>query len=102
MILAGPLRKGRQEKDPEMVPLEPQKKPKRVTEEATAHETMAPIYRGLDRGEGRNKPERNREETIRMVGTGPLKFLSRIANGLSIRTSAGNRLVQENYPSLSA
>ena len=91
-----------QEKDPEMVPLEPQKNPKGVTEESTAQGTMAPTRRGLDRGEGRNKPERNREGTLRRVRTGPLKFLSRLANGLNTRTSAGNRLEQENRPSMLA
>ena len=91
-----------QEKDPEMVPLEPQKKPKGVTEESTAQGTMAPTRRGLDRGEGRNKLEKNREGTLRRVMTGPLKCLSRFENGLNTRTSAGNRLEQGNCPSMSA
>ena len=102
MILAGPSRRNRQEKDPEMVPLEPQKKPKRVTEESTAQEMMAPTRRGLDRGEGRNKLEKDREGTLRRVGTGPLKFLPRLANGRNTRTSAGNRLEQETCPSMLA
>ena len=102
MILAGPSRRSTQEKDPEMVPLEPQKKPKRVTEETTAQEMMAPTRRGLDRGEGRNKVEKNREGTRRGVATGPLRFLSQLANGLNTRTSAGTRLVRENCPSMSA